>query len=167
MILEKTSGRDTLALLSNDHARNSKLPDRKLPEPDQDRALQAAIHDFSRVLPANGSINGDKAEADCADYFRSFESEARRLGLLHEGLQPVMEGGREHDITFDKMTGTVLKFTKPSKAAYVVSFKFGTPRLVPALPIEYLERQELHNQVFADSIRFVGMRENPIFLVKA
>lgn len=77
--------------------------------------------------------------------------------MLYEGLQPAVEGGREHDVRFDETSGTVLKFTKPAKAAYVVSFEFGEPRLVPALPMEYLERQALHREIFGDDIRFVGM----------
>jgi hypothetical protein len=33
--------------------------------------------------------------------------------------------GREHDLTFDEISGTVLKFTKPSKAAEVVGEVLG------------------------------------------
>lgn len=161
ILLEKSADPIHLEPLTDENQRYSTPESRSLPEPDQDRALQAAVYDFSRVLPANGTIDGDEAEADYADYFRSFESEARRLRVLYEGLQPAFEGGREHDIIYDRVAGTVLKFTKPAKAAYVVSFEFGTPRLVPSLPVEYLERQELHNQIFADSIRFVGMGGEP------
>ena len=45
----------------------------------------------------------------------------------------------------------------PAKAAYVVSFEFGNPRLIPSLPVQYLERQALHNELFADDVRFVGV----------
>ena len=39
----------------------------------------------------------------------------------------------------------------------MVSFEFGNPRLIPSLPVQYLERQALHNELFADDVRFVGV----------
>src|SRR5690606_32987278 len=52
---------------------------------------------------------------------------------------------------------TWLKFTKPAAAAYVVSFDSGFPALEPALPLEYLERMQLQNELFADGVKFVGV----------
>jgi hypothetical protein len=77
--------------------------------------------------------------------------------VLYDGLQPTTEGGREHDITFDEHSGTVLKFTKSSCAAYRVGFDSGKPELMTGLPLEYLERLLIHNEVFSDDIRFVGV----------
>ena len=68
-----------------------------------------------------------------------------------------MKGGAEHDVLPDPATGTILKFTKPSKAAYVVDFDLGTPRMSAAAPLDYLERLRLQNELFADNIRFVGL----------
>jgi hypothetical protein len=39
----------------------------------------------------------------------------------------------------------------------VVSFDFGAPALEPALPLDYLERLVLQNEIFADRVSFVGM----------
>jgi len=67
------------------------------------------------------------------------------------------EGGREHDLTYDSATASWLKFTKPSKAGYVVSFEFGSPTLEPGLPLEYLKRLRLQNEIFLDQVTFVGV----------
>lgn len=68
-----------------------------------------------------------------------------------------MKGGVEHDVIFDIATATVLKFTKPGRAAYAVNFDLGTPEMAPALPLEYLDRLLLQNGIFSDHIRFVGI----------
>jgi hypothetical protein len=60
-------------------------------------------------------------------------------------------------VVFDYETSTILKFTKPGKAAYVVNFDLGTPRMVPAMPLEYMERLMLQNEIFRDNLRFVGI----------
>ena len=39
----------------------------------------------------------------------------------------------------------------------MVSFDFGPPTLEPALPLEYLERLQLQNEIFADRVSFVGV----------
>lgn len=125
-----------------------------LPRPGKDLSLESAANDFRRVLPTDGEIDG---EPDYADYFRSLEKEAKRLDVLYDRLQPSCVGGREHDVTFDTVTGTVLKFTKPSAAGYVVDTELGYPRLSTALPVEYLDRLALHNAVFGDDVSFVGV----------
>ncbi|MCU0750332.1 MAG: hypothetical protein MUF13_12375 [Akkermansiaceae bacterium] len=132
-----------------------------LPRPDQDRPLHSAIAEFRGRIPPDGASDGDEDPPDYAECFRALEEKARELGLLYEGLQPAVEGGREHDITYDAASGSCLKFTKPAKAAYVASFELGYPSLAPALPLEYLERQALHNEIFADDIRFVGVAGQP------
>lgn len=130
---------------------------RGLPRPDQDRPLESAIAEFGRSVPPDGAGDGEEDSPDYGDCFHELEEKARELGVLYEGLHPAVEGGREHDVTYDTSTGTCLKFTKPAMAAYVVRFDFGYPKLVPALPLEYLQRQHLHNLVFGDEIRFVGV----------
>ncbi len=63
----------------------------------------------------------------------------------------------EHDVVFDHKSGTVLKFTKAGKAAYVVNFDLGTPTMVPGTPLEYLERLILQNEIFGNTLSFVGL----------
>lgn len=63
-------------------------------------------------------------------------------------------------MTFDHTSDTILKFTKAGKAAYVVSFDLGTPEMVSALPLEYVDRLMLQNEIFSDTLRFVGLGGN-------
>jgi hypothetical protein len=128
-----------------------------LPQPGQDRSLVDAVDDFRRVLHPDGEVDGQEDYLDRSEQFRIIEATARRLGFLFDHLEPVVEGGREHDLIFDDATGTVLKFTKPSSAAYVVEFLEGKPRLSNGDPLEYLERLILHNEVFGDFTDFVGI----------
>jgi hypothetical protein len=67
----------------------------------------------------------------------------------------------EHDVIFEHESGTVLKFTKPGRAAYVVNFDLGTPKMVPGMPLEYLKRLILQNEIFADNVSFVGLGGEP------
>ena len=135
---------------------------RKLPGPDQDRSLEAVSDDFRRVLSADGTLDGDEDSLDhLREQFRSLEREAARSGYLYEELTRLKIGGVEHDVVFDFESGTILKFTKAGKAAYVVSFDLGTPKMVPAMPLEYLERLMLQNEIFADNLGFVGVGGEP------
>lgn len=135
---------------------------RKLPPPDEDRSLKAVSDDFRRVLSADGTLDGDE---DCLDHlrdqFRSIEREAARSGYLYEKLDRLKIGGVEHDVVFDYKSGTILKFTKAGRAAYVVNFDLGTPKMVPAQPVEYLDRLILQNEIFADNLSFVGVGGEP------
>jgi len=140
-----------------DEGIHSKSQGEGLPRPDCDRTLESAIGEFRGFLPADGTGDGDEDSKDYSEYFREFESQAQRIGAVFDGLEPTHLGGREHDLTYDDLTGTVLKFTKPSAAAYVVNFDFDRPSLSTGLPLQYLERQALHNEIFADSITFVGI----------
>lgn len=87
----------------------------------------------------------------------SLAIEAKRSGWLHEESIRLRIGGVEHDIIQDRHSGTVLKFTKPDKSAYAVNFDLGTPSLVLATPLEYLDRLHLQNLIFGDNLRFVGI----------
>jgi serine/threonine protein kinase len=128
-----------------------------LPGKGQDRSLASAIHDFRRVLPADGESHGEEGEIDLAGQFELFEKEARRLSMLYDGFKPSKQGGSEHDITFDDSTGTVLKFSKPGRIGYSVGFAYGKPVMKQDQILEYLSRQVLHNEIFGDEISFVGM----------
>ena len=81
-----------------------------LPQPGQDRSLVDAVDDFRRVLHPDGEVDGQEDYLDRSEQFQIIEATARRLGFLFDHLEPVVEGGREHDLIFDDATGTVLKF---------------------------------------------------------
>ena len=52
--------RGRFRLLSNEHQQDQEPESGKLPEPDQDRALETVIHDLRRILSANGEPMGMK-----------------------------------------------------------------------------------------------------------
>ncbi len=145
-------------MLSDEFERNPTPESPGLPQPGQDRTLEAVIHDLRRVLSADGTVDGDEADPDSIQiHFGILENEAIRQGFLHDGLRPTVTGGVEHDVLPDPVTGTILKFTKPGRAAYVVDFDIGTPRMAPAFPVDYLNRLALQDGIFGFAIRFVGL----------
>ncbi len=157
-VLEKTRNSGMVPVLPNDSERIQPPENPSLPQPGQDRSLVDARDDFRRVLSADGTLDGDEDSLDdLRKQFRSIEKEAARSGYLHEELIHLKIGGVEHDVVFDYESGTILKFTKPGKAAYVVSFDLGTPKMVPGMPLEYLERLVLQNEIFGESLSFVGI----------
>ncbi len=128
-----------------------------LPHPDSDRTLGEACNDLAGRLRPSGP-DGEIDEWSVYDEsFRRLVQWAEEAGCYFEGLQPLKEGGREHDLTFIEESRTWLKLTKPASAGYVISFDFGAPALEPALPLEYLERLQLQNEIFADRVSFVGV----------
>lgn len=143
--------------MSDETGRDAAEENPILPPPGQDRDFESAIHDFRRVLPADGEIDGTEDYVDRSEQFQRIESEAQRLGYLYAGLGPQVEGGREHDLIYDEATGSVLKFTKPSSAAFVIEILDGRPRLSNGDPIEYLERIALHEEIFGLGSSFVGI----------
>lgn len=128
-----------------------------LPQPDRDRPLGDACNDLAGRLRPSGPDGEIDKWSVYDESFRRLVRWAEDKGCFFEGVQPLKEGGREHDLTFIEESRTWLKFTKPAAAGYVVSFEFGAPTLEPALPLEYLERLQLQNEIFADRVSFVGV----------
>lgn len=157
IVLENSPTSGSLPVLSDDPKRIQPPEDASLPQPGEDCSLEEAIHDFGAVLRAGGQGDGDEDGLDRSEQILLIEAEAARLGRLFDGLGPAKEGGREHDLAFDASSGTVLKFTKPSSAAFVVDFWGDEPRLSNGDPLGYLERLRLHNEVFGDFTSFVGI----------
>lgn len=143
-----SSGLGTILLLNETAA---------LPQPDRDRPLLEVIEEFGERLRPSGSYGEIDEWSIYDESFRRLQAWAEESGCHYESLQPLREGGREHDLTYDPASSSWLKFTKPSAAGYVVSFDFGAPALRPALPLEYLERLVLQNEIFADDVSYVGI----------
>lgn len=129
----------------------------RLPDPNRDRSLVEARHNLGERLRPGGPHGEIDGWSIYDESFRRLVRWAEEAGCFFEGLQPLKEGGREHDLIFIEDEASWLKFTKPAAAGYAVSFELGSPSLVPALPLEYLERMELHNELFADLVSFVGV----------
>jgi hypothetical protein len=129
----------------------------RLPQPDRDRTLIDARDDLAGRLRAGGPDGTIDEWSIYDESFRRLVRWAEENGCFFKDLQPLKEGGREHDLSFAEESQTWLKFTKPSAAGYVVSFQSGMPALEPALPLEYLERLQMQNDLFADDVKFVGV----------
>jgi hypothetical protein len=129
----------------------------RLPHPDRDRSLDEVIADFARRVCPGGTYGEIDEWSVYDESFRRVVAWAGETDRFFEGLQPLKEDGREHDLIHDPVTGTWLKFTKPAVAGYIVSFEFGMPALEPGLPLEYFERLALQNEIFEDQMTFVGI----------
>ena len=141
----------------------------QLPLPHRDRSLDEVIQDFARRLCPSGPDGEIDEWAIYDESFRRLVAWADETSRFFQGLQALKEGGREHDLTFDPATASWLKFTKPAKAGYVVSFDFGSPALEPALPLEYLMRLSIQNEIFRDQVTFVGVggqRNQPTIITR-
>ncbi|MFT4177482.1 MAG: hypothetical protein QM627_12620 [Luteolibacter sp.] len=125
--------------------------------PDRDCSLIEARNDLAGRLCPGGSYGEIDEWSVYDESLRRLVQWAEDTGCFFENFQPLKEGGREHDLTFEAESRTWLKFTKPAAAGYVVSFDSGIPSLEPALPLEYLDRLLLQNRIFADSVSFVGV----------
>jgi hypothetical protein len=141
----------------------------RIPLPDHDCPLHEVIEDFRKRLRPSGPDGKIDEWSIYDESFRRLVAWAEESGRFHQGLQALKEGGREHDLTYDPISATWLKFSKPSKAGYVVSFEFGSPSLEPGLPLEYLERLLLQNEIFLDQVTFVGVgghRNHPSIITR-
>lgn len=132
--------------------------------PDCRRPLAKVLADYGeRVCP--GGPYGDIDDWSIYDEsFRRLVTWAEESRCRFPDLEPLKTGGREHDLTFMPAFGEWLKFTKPSAAGYVVSFESGKPALENATPLEYLDRLTIQNEIFADTVSFLGVsgeRFNP------
>ena len=87
-----------------------------LPQPDRDRPLIEAFDDLAGCLRPSGS-HGEIDEWSVYDEsLRRLVRWAEEAGCFFEKLQPLKEGGREHDLTFIEEGACWLKFTKPAAA---------------------------------------------------
>jgi len=95
-----------------------------------------------------------------------FRDCARAKGFLFDHAQtpselstPPDEEGNEHQIWYQPETSTFLKATWPDFFGMLVVHR---PDEEPtASPIDYLERWHLHNQLFGDSVQFLGAIDTP------
>lgn len=72
---------------------------------------------------------------------------------------PPDDEGNEHQVWFRPQSATFLKATWPGHFGMLVVHR---PDEEPAAsPIDYLERWQLHNEVFGDSVEFLGVLDTP------
>jgi len=58
---------------------------------------------------------------------------------------------------FDPGQRRWMKFTKPSSAGYIVALTGNSIDLYPATPLQYLERWNIHDSLFADTVELIGL----------
>lgn len=127
--------------------------------------IEAAAH-IRRSLRADGPDARGIGTGGADDFgrpereWKALRDWAQERGLILPGGFPPPDrvGGREHDVRFDADAGLWWKYTKPNLAGFTVARREdGRPFLLNALPLEYLERLIMQNEVFEDEIEFQGV----------
>jgi hypothetical protein len=107
-------------------------------------------------LRADGPL--PRGEDPAGREWRALRDIARGGGILEVALNRSLlqlSGGREHDVIADGVY--CYKVTKVGCAGYWLSLEVGKPMLIPARPLQYLDRFALHNRVFADAVEVVAV----------
>lgn len=121
-------------------------------------ALHSACTFLRGGLRADGTYEG-VGEWDVHDHqWRLFDRWARSEALiLPLVFVPERVGGREHDVRHDQESQRWFKFTKPNAAGYFVELIGERMEMLPATPLQYLERWLVANRLFYDDVRLEGV----------
>lgn len=122
--------------------------------------LQAPLEELRRRREAASRFQGgDTSYHEELGIFRKF-AEEENLFLAEppaELSRPPDDEGNEHQVWYQPETDHYLKATWPDFFGMLVIHR---PHEEPkASPIAYLERWQLHNELFGDSVRFLGVYE--------
>ena len=123
--------------------------------------LQAHLEELRRRCEAIARLQGGyPSYIEEVSLFRRYAAE-RNLTLEHPlaelGRAPDEEGN-EHQVWFRQESNTYLKVTWPDFFGMLVAYRSDEdPR---ASPIGYLERWQLHNDIFGDGVQFLGVLED-------
>jgi hypothetical protein len=126
--------------------------------------LQAAILFLRGGIRPDGSrdVEGWDEWDVAGSEWRLLEDWAARHQLaLPAEFTPERPGGREHDVRFDPETNLWYKFTKPCCAGYTVHVEESGVSMLPATPLEYLERWNTNNRLFGELVELVGVQRTP------
>jgi len=108
-----------------------------------------------------------RVQGGATDYWQEigiFRDYALKNDLCRSNLpeeianRPPDEEGNEHQVWFNRNLMSVLKVTWPGFFGLLVAYR--ADEEFRASPIAYLERWNLHNELFGDSVSFVGVVEN-------
>lgn len=135
------------------------ISERDLPEA-PGHSLESAASFLEACLHADGGDESrfPEGELDGFQWRWLQEWAIRERCIVPPELIPDREGGREHDVTFLEASGSWLKFTKPGQSGYTVDCSTGIPLFLPALPLDYLRRLLLQNELFGDRILLRGIQ---------
>ncbi len=146
------------------------MPHGNRPEKDSRTALEDAADDLRRVSRAIREESAGRlthVRDREAETLRAF---ARARGLIldpFDFLAPAWQGGEEHLVWRDDANDRAVKLTKPNCFGLTVEAEWFLdeerdeaelrPALRGAMPLEYLDRLLLQNEVFGDEIELLGI----------
>lgn len=124
-------------------------------------ALQAHVEELRRRCEATARVQGGATHyLEEVRIFRTYAAE-RGLCQLSSALPELSRApddeGNEHQVWFQRGTNTYLKVTWPDFFGMLVLYRQDEDER--ASPIAYLERWHLHNELFGDSVQFLGALE--------
>jgi len=123
--------------------------------------LEAHVEELRRRCEATARVQGGATSYwQEVRLFREYAGE-RGLGCLPDQIPELSRApddeGNEHQVWFQPETNTYLKVTWPDFFGMLVLYRQDEEER--ASPIAYLERWHLHNELFGDRVRFVGVLE--------
>lgn len=128
-------------------------------------SLEASLAELRRRLGAVGSVScGHTGYWEELAVFREFAGER---GLLPdtppEALRrPPDDEGNEHQVWYESSTESYLKATWPDFFGKRVVY--APDDSADASPVGYLDRWSLHNELFGDTVEFLGAWQSPLGL---
>jgi hypothetical protein len=123
--------------------------------------LEAHVEELRRRREAIARVQGGAAHY--LEEVRIFRAYAAERGLCHlpdalpELSRAPDDEGNEHQVWFQPATNTYLKVTWRDFFGMLVLHRQDEDER--ASPIAYLERWQLHNELFGDNVRFLGALE--------
>jgi hypothetical protein len=136
---------------------------RDRPEGDSESALDAAARHLAATPPPGGGTALGSREVFRRRQERDLVAWAQENGRLISaagGLPDFRPGGEEHRIATPGDLSRYWKATHPGRCGFTIvcgDETRGQPELTNALPVEYLERLRLQNNIFSDDIRLEGI----------
>lgn len=123
--------------------------------------LTAHVEELRRRCEATARVQGCSTHyLEEVRIFRAYVAERGFTdlpGALPELTRAPDDEGNEHQVWFQPETNTYLKITWPDFFGMLVLYRQDEDER--ASPIAYLERWHLHNELFGDSVRFLGALE--------
>jgi hypothetical protein len=123
--------------------------------------LQAHVEELRCRCEAVACVQGGSTHY--LEEIRIFRDYAGERGLFLQGTLEALnrlpdDEGNEHQVWFQAETNTYLKVTWPNFFGMLVMYRGDEEDR--ASPIAYLERWQLHNELFGDSVEFLGVLED-------
>ncbi|MBE7493755.1 MAG: ATP-binding cassette domain-containing protein [Verrucomicrobiaceae bacterium] len=121
--------------------------------------LESAIrHLRSGAGPGGASSGGEVRKSQREEQFKQLVEWAKASGKLISGdrwTQPTASG-QEHRVYYDESRQRAIKVTNTGSCG--LGYLDG--EAVPALPLDYLERWHLQNEIFGDTVEFEGVMQS-------